>query len=476
MRFRPPREDPGSLLSSPTTLAEWLADDRFGLFADLLPDALVVIDGRGLVRFMNSAAQALHEVHRQAHMGRPFAELIRESPLAGDSLLEAFRSGRRMHRVERLADGREILTLTRPLRDANGDLVLFVLLQRNLESIRKMAAGSLPAGDGAGGRETSLQRMVAGRHSRRILEKGLRALRLGSRVLLTGESGVGKTLVARCLHELSASPQAPFVPVNCASIPESLFESEMFGYERGAFTGALQRGKQGLIEAADGGTLFLDEVGEIPPACQAKLLRFLEDRTVTRLGGTTMRRVRVQVIAATNRDLRAMVEEGRFRRDLYYRLGTISLHLPPLRECPEMIAPLARLFVEDASARRGQPFRLSEECLRQLERYHFPGNIRELQNIIEHLAVTCDAVAEPHHLLEALEVDGRPATAAPASAEHGGIVHHEPPAEERPGLREQVRRFERAVIEEAIQRCGSKRKAAEMLGVNVATIVRKSRD
>ncbi len=477
MRFAPPSGGLGELLSSQHLLAEWLADGRFTLIADLLPDALLIVDGRGILRFMNSAAEALHEVHRRAHAGRPFAELVKESPLLGEAALEALGRGRRLQRVDRTVDGREVLTVTRPVRDADGDLALFVLVQRDLEAIRRAAASapSLDQADGGGGEY--LRRMVAGAHNRRILEKGLRALRLGSRVLLTGESGVDKTLIARCLHEQSAGRQAPFIHVNCASIPESLFESEMFGYERGAFTGALQRGKRGLIEAADGGTLFLDEVGEIPLACQAKLLRFLEDQTVTRLGATGMRRVRVQIVAATNRDLRSMVESGRFRRDLFYRLSTISLRIPPLRACPEMIPDLVELFVREASARRGEPFRLSEACLRQLRGYHFPGNIRELQNIVDHLAVMCDGVAEPRHLPEALLEDadrGERELAAVGIPVPDGEM---PSAEgESLGLRERVRRFESAVIAEAIRRCGSKRKAAAMLGVDIATIVRKSRD
>ena len=476
MRFAPPTGGIGALLTSPRELAAWLADGRFAMIADLLPDPLLVVDGQGILRFMNSAAEALHEVHRRAHLGRPFGELVEESPLLGEAALEALRRGSRLQRVDRTVDGREVLTLMRPVRDADGDLVLFVVVQRDLEAIRRTAAGASSLDEARGTDGECLHRMVAGSHNRRILEMGLRALRLGSRVLLTGESGVGKTLIARCLHERSAGRRAPFVHVNCASIPESLFESEMFGYERGAFTGALQRGKRGLIEAADGGTLFLDEVGEIPLACQAKLLRFLEDRTVTRLGATGMRRVRVQLVAATNRDLGAMVERGRFRRDLFYRLSTISLRIPPLRACREMIPELVDLFVREAGIRRGQPFRLSDACLRRLLEYRFPGNIRELQNIVEHLAVMCDDVAEPWHLPEMLTEGDRVAeedTAPIAPPEADGQASDGDAGS--PGLREQVRRFERSLIADAIRRYGSKRKAAAVLGVDVATIVRKSR-
>ncbi|RLA40526.1 MAG: Fis family transcriptional regulator [Gammaproteobacteria bacterium] len=253
--------------------------------------------------------------------------------------------------------------------------------------------------------------------------------------------------------------------MNCSSIPETLFESEMFGYERGAFTGASNSGKKGLIEAADGGTLFLDEIGEVPIASQPKLLQFIEDGKVQRLGSTKIKRIKVNVMTATNRDLEQMILEGKFRSDLFYRINVIGLTIPALRERRELIPGLIETFMERLIKRRGKPFSLSPACSKRLLEYDYPGNIRELQNILEQLAVECDDVARPEHL---------PFKKYPDSNLLGGSEFLDIDYKAKP-LKESVRGFETLVIEDAILRLGSKRKAASALGVDIATIVRKTK-
>jgi DNA-binding NtrC family response regulator len=210
-------------------------------------------------------------------------------------------------------------------------------------------------------------------------------------VLLTGESGVGKEQVARRLHLLGQSGQSrPFVAVNCAAIPETLLEAELFGFEKGAFTGA-SRERRGYFEQADGGTLFLDEIGDMPLAMQAKLLRAIQERTVTRVGGETPQRVDVRLVCATHEDLRQMVEAGRFREDLYYRINVIHVRIPPLRERREDILWLARLFADEQSLKKGgTPFVLSEAAERALLSHPWPGNIRELKHCIERACVMAE--------------------------------------------------------------------------------------
>jgi DNA-binding NtrC family response regulator len=206
-------------------------------------------------------------------------------------------------------------------------------------------------------------------------------------VLLTGESGTGKDLIARTLHYHSERKRAPFVPVNCAAIPEQLLESELFGYLRGAFTDA-RRDKRGLFVEAHGGTLFLDEIGELPPVLQAKLLRVIEDKEVRPLGATTGAKVDVRLISATNRDLRRAVDEGKFRQDLFYRLDVVEMPLPPLRERPEDLPLLIEHFIA-RSKRVSRVKCLSEGALRILLNYPWPGNVRELENTIERALVLC---------------------------------------------------------------------------------------
>src|SRR5437762_1468615 len=236
-------------------------------------------------------------------------------------------------------------------------------------------------------------------------------------VLLLGESGTGKELFARALHEHSPRANGPFVPINCAAIPETILESELFGYERGAFTGAVQR-KEGRIERAQGGTLFLDEVGELSPAVQVKLLRFLQEGEIERLGGSAPIKVDSRVVAATNRDLATQVKDARFREDLFYRLNVIQVKLPPLRDRPEDVPLLADHFVARYAAKNGKPARaLTPPALEALEAYSWPGNVRELENAIERAVVLSHAAeldvdALPQAVQDAARRGPRPAIPA----------------------------------------------------------------
>jgi len=224
----------------------------------------------------------------------------------------------------------------------------------------------------------------------RLLRLVARVAPTDSTVLILGESGTGKELVARSLHLLSHRAQGPFVPVNVGALPEALVESELFGYVRGAFTNAAGE-RAGLVEEADRGTLFLDEIGDMPLAAQVKLLRTLESGEVRRLGENAPRLVDVRVVAATHRDLQALVAEGRFREDLYYRLNVVQLELPPLRERREDIGLLASYFLDRAARRQERgTLEFSPEAMALLEKYDYPGNVRELENAIEHAVTLSD--------------------------------------------------------------------------------------
>jgi DNA-binding NtrC family response regulator len=210
---------------------------------------------------------------------------------------------------------------------------------------------------------------------------------VSSTVIIEGESGTGKELVAQAIHKLSPRRGKPFIAVNAGALPETLIESELFGHEKGAFTGAAER-RIGRFELADGGTLFLDEIGEIPPSTQVKLLRVLEERKLTRVGGTATIPINVRVVAATNRPLREGVEEGRFRADLYYRLNVLGIYLPPLRERPADIPILVRSFIKEFASQHDRPFRgISADAMQILMGYTWPGNVRELRNLIESMVV-----------------------------------------------------------------------------------------
>ena len=206
-------------------------------------------------------------------------------------------------------------------------------------------------------------------------------------ILILGESGVGKEEVAKYIHQHSMRKEKPFITVNCGAIPGNLLESELFGYERGAFTGAMQNGKVGLIEAADGGTVFLDEVGEMPLDFQVKLLRFIQSKEIRRVGAIDSKIIDVRVLAATNRSLADMVEEGSFREDLYYRLNVVQIEIPPLRKRTDAILPLVAMFLKRYNKKYGQEKVLTYDIVKEMERFSWPGNVRQLKNIVENMVI-----------------------------------------------------------------------------------------
>jgi Nif-specific regulatory protein len=242
-------------------------------------------------------------------------------------------------------------------------------------------------------------------------------------VLLLGESGTGKELLAQAVHAASPRSRAPFVRVNCGAVPEALFESELFGHEKGAFTGA-STNRTGRFEEAEGGTLFLDEIGDLPFSMQVKLLRTLQERTVSRIGSSKERKLDVRIVAATNQDLKQQVANGTFRLDLFYRLHVFPIHIAPLRERPEDVASLLGHFVLDANKRFGRNVRLSGDALAALIRYRWPGNVRQLHNVVDRLALLSDSVLiDASAVLSVLNSeDSVPVTVAEAQTQSADIV------------------------------------------------------
>ena len=234
---------------------------------------------------------------------------------------------------------------------------------------------------------------------REVLHKATQVAATDTTVLITGESGTGKEVVARFIHAASTRKSGPFVALNCAALPEQLLESELFGYERGAFTSA-QQSKPGQVELASGGVLFLDEVSEMSLSAQAKFLRVLQEREFQRLGGTRLLKANIRVIAATNRDLRKAVERGDFREDLFYRLGVFDIQIPPLRDRPSDIVPLSETFLQEIGRSFGRPpAGLTREARQALLQHEWRGNVRELRNVLERASILCeDGVIDTNHL------------------------------------------------------------------------------
>ncbi len=436
---------------------------------DSFGDALIVTDGEGRVRFLNLAAERVNRLSRQHAVGLSDSEFFQQSALNYDDLLSALHRGGNSA-LTRSREGRVLLSSTHAIPTGAYQKPYRMLTQKDFDGSQPQRRASLAsrAVEPQGLRDPQDNALHLSPQLSSIADTGVRAFRRRARLLLLGEPGVGKTAIARHIHRAAGWGNRPFIHVNCGSIPESLFESEMFGYERGAFTGALQGGKQGYIEAASGGTLFLDEIGEIPLHVQAKLLKFLEDSTIQSVGSPLSKTVQVQVIAATNKDLRHLVSTGEFRADLYYRLAVLPVEIPPLREHRDDLPFLIDILLSRINGDREPSLSLSAGCRKRLMQYDYPGNVRELVNIFERLAVLADDEAQEHHLPAEMLEPARPVSRmkSPLADEVG-----EDDAQEN--LKLQVQHFEREVILRAVQLCGSKRKAAVHLGIDIGTLIRK---
>jgi transcriptional regulator of aroF, aroG, tyrA and aromatic amino acid transport len=285
-------------------------------------------------------------------------------------------------------------------------------------------------------------------------------------VCIRGASGTGKELFARAMHTASGRT-GPFVPINCAALPEQLLESELFGYVKGAFTGGLKDGKAGLFEVAGEGTVFLDEIGDMPPSSQAKILRVMQDLHVRRIGGSREIPIRARIITATNRNLEKMVEDGDFRQDLYYRINVLPIHIPPLQERLDDIALLAEHFLFTLASRMGRPAKsLGPDGLAKLRAHHWPGNVRELKNVMDRAAILC-----PSDVIDAGFVI--------LSHEQGERIPGQALAPVRPepglDLRTQLQSLEKDIVETALRRSRSVRQAAQALGLSHTALLNKIR-
>jgi TyrR family helix-turn-helix protein len=439
---------------------------------DSMSDGLWVCDGDANVLRLNPASARLNDIDPGVAMGRNMRDLVQEGVFDRSVTLEVLRTGKPVHMLQ-TRRGRRLVLTGMPGRDDAGRLIRVVVNERDVTEIEGLQRG-LEEQEAIKDRFRGelLEQQIEKVESRRVIAKSpamQKALRQAikvasadSTVLILGESGVGKGLFADLIHKYSPRAQRPLVKVNCGAIPDSLVEAELFGYEKGAFTGAQAKGKAGYFEAAEGGILFLDEIAELPLSSQVKLLRFLEDRRITRVGATASREVDVRVLAATHRDLQEMVDQGLFRLDLFYRLNVIPLAIPPLRERRECLLPILRHYVDHYAARMGARRRLSRAATDTLLAYGWPGNVRELMNLCERLVVMSDT-----EVIDSSDLPPNVAAAASEASTAPAAWDDEVP------LDEALERTERVLLLRARQRYGSQSEMAKALGVNQSTVARK---
>lgn len=459
----------GSYAVTTNVIKQW---DQGLLFKILnnIEDVVMVLDSDTTIVYANKAYAKILGVPVQKVLGRRL-DSIEPNSLA----IKVLRSGKANHNQKDCLSSVGIDVIGRAFPLFEGDIVVgCVSIFNNITKVEELSRELQRTKEVADYLQDQLNQReqlplsfkeYVGQNSRlrETLELAAKVARTNSTVLILGESGVGKEVLARAIHNCSRRKDKPLIKVNCASIPESLLESELFGFEDGAFTGAKKGGKLGKFELAHGGTIFLDEIGDMSINMQAKILRVLQERELERVGGTKTIKLDIRVIAATNRDLEKMINDGSFRRDLYYRLNIVPLHLLPLRERKDDILTLAQKFLTQFSEEAGQELTLSPKVISILQAYDWPGNVRELQNVLEHASIVRSGTQiEARHL---------PAYLLPISNDC------QPGGEDKPfGLKETVAKVERELILAALADSNNNRSTAiRALGISRRAFYEKLR-
>lgn len=449
-------------------------DHFFDEILDVFNDGIYITDSDGYTLKVNEAYEIITGLSREEVLGKCVMDLEREGVFKSPLNPLVVKTGKQHTNVQVNKMGRKVVISGNPIFDKNGDVIYVVTFVRDITGLVHLRD------------EVALQKELIQKYHEEaqylrskylesnkalfespqmlaLLELLKRVARTDANVLILGETGVGKGVFATRTHEYSYRREEPFFKVNCATIPENLIESELFGYEPGAFTGANTKGKPGYFEMADKGTLFLDEIGELPISMQAKLLGVIQDHEVMRLGANTVKKVDVRLVTATNVNLEQAVKEGKFRSDLYYRLKVAVLEIPPLRERQEDITPFVEFFLDKFNTKYKKQLSFSSEANRLLNVYQWPGNIREMENMIQGLVVTSekeeiDLCDLPRYLIENVKKD---------------IISSVKPDTCKKTLNDLMEDYEKGILKEALGKFHSVAAVAENLCVDKSTVFRK---
>lgn len=432
-------------------------------------DGIYITDHQGLTLYVNSAYERITGLHRDEIVGRNIARLIEDNMFSDSAVLKALESEKTESVRHNYVTGKKALATCTPVFDEQGKIMRVVCNVRDISELLNLRKELKKARQLSNIYQHELHELreqtkvygdmvVRNSNMLKVLDFAARAAAHESAVLLKGESGVGKEKIAKFIHEQSERSRMPYIKINCAAIPSTLIESELFGYRKGSFTGAKAEGKPGYFELAHGGTLLMDEVGEIPLEVQPKVLRALQDGEIAPIGETTPQAVDVRIIATSNQNLYQKVNRGEFREDLFFRLNVVPIEVPPLRERKEEIAPLIHSFLRSLNHRYGGNKSIAPEVVSALRQYSWPGNVRELENMVEYLFVASNQDNITVEVLpDYLKRERR-------------FIEGE---KEEGSLNQVLERVERELLLAALQEYPSLRKAAASLQISPATMSRK---
>lgn len=433
-------------------------------------DGVWVCDADSRITLINPAAERINHVKKEEVIGKSMYELVSTGFIDRSAVIEVIKTEAPISLLQR-REGRKLTSTGTPVFDENGNLTTVVVSTQDvteLDQLRKELDRQEMLNDTYRSQIIELEKktidgvefIAKSRNIRYVYQQALKVSRFDSTVLLFGESGTGKGFFARLIHHRSKRSEKPFISINCGALPDSLIESELFGYEKGAFTGAQAR-KRGLIEVADGGVLFLDEIAELPMAAQVKLLKFIEDGEVTRVGSTQYQKVNVKIIAATHRDLSSRVRERKFREDLFYRLNVIPIRIPPLRERKDCLLPLINYYIGKICRLNKVKKSLSKDALDCLLKFKYPGNIRQLINLCERLVVMTD-----REVVQMADLPQEIICTIPQGSQSSMI-------NTRKALKAVLEDVEKLMIDQAAKACSTQMEMAEQLGISQASVARK---
>jgi PAS domain S-box-containing protein len=436
---------------------------------DAVHGDIVIADKHGVILYVNEATEKMYFRSKTDFIGKTVEEMEQTKVFNPSITKKVLNSGKKETLIQEINPGNKVLITGNPIFDENGEIEYVVSYSHDVTELEKlrehvgqmemeieMFKGELSK---LRNRQSATEEPFSSYAMKKIVQSIEKIAKVDISVLLTGESGVGKTVLARQLHRQSDRNQASFVEINCGSLPENLLESELFGFESGAFTGAHHQGKKGLVEQAEGGTLFLDEIGEMPLHLQVKLLTLIQDKTFYRVGGTVSRKVDFRLVAATNVDLKKKVDSGGFRRDLYFRLSVFPIHIPPLRERPEDTISLILTFVDKFSQLYDKNKRFHQNAIDILLRHSWPGNVRELENLVQRMVLTVDGdIIGPEDLPELIVGTNKTLSV-------GTILHQ--------SLPRALQQLEAVMVQKAYHECDSTTQMARFLGISQPTVVRK---